>query len=100
MPCFLLILSILFIPYLHFPYVNGFGITQRYILLQMVKKRARDGSICTFKYESTLQFGSIIKFCYAKRQVVAILRVFTLTDQSILDSLRAPTLPEVSKSIA
>ena len=66
------------------------------------KKRARDGSICIFKYESTLQFGSITKFCFAKHQVVAILRVFTLIDQSILDSLRAPTLPEVlplSKSI-
>ena len=31
------------------------------------KKRARDGSICIFKHQSTLQFVSIIQFCFAKR---------------------------------
>ena len=58
------------------------------------KNRKRDGSICIYKYESTLHFGSILQFCFAKRQLVAVIRVFTATEQSILNSVRTPTLPD------
>lgn len=57
------------------------------------KDRMRNGSICIYKYESTLHFGSILQFCFAKRQLVAIIRVFKPTAQSILNSVRSPTLP-------
>ena len=64
------------------------------------KKRARDGSICIFKYQSTLQFGSIIQFCLAKRQMVAIVRVFTLLEQNVFHSVRASTLPEEALTLS
>lgn len=51
------------------------------------KERTRDGSICIFKYQTTLQFGSIIRFRFASIQV------FKVTEQSILDSVHTPTLP-------
>ena len=94
--CFLPVLLIPMISYLSFLHVNEFGTTQFYIRLRRIKKRARDGSICIFKYQSTLQFGSIIQFCFAKRQVVAIIRIFKLMEQTILGSLRTPTLPDDS----
>lgn len=58
------------------------------------KQRARDGSICIFKYQSTLLFGSIIKFCFARHLAVAIVRVFNLSERSILDTVHAPTLSD------
>ena len=57
------------------------------------RDRVRDGSICLFKHESTLHFGSILQFCFAKRQLVAVIRVFKATEQSILNSVHTPTLP-------
>lgn len=62
------------------------------------KERARDGLICIFKYQSTLQFGSISQFCFAKGQVVAIVQVFKLTERSIVDNVRTPTFPELTAS--
>jgi len=58
------------------------------------KDRVRDGSICIYKYESTLHFGSILQFCFVKRQLVAIVRVFQATEDGILNSIHTPTLPD------
>ena len=54
--------------------------------------RVRDGSICIFKYESVLQFGSIYQFCFAKGEIVAIVNLFRLSEQNLLDSVRPTTL--------
>ena len=58
------------------------------------KDRKQDGSVCIYKYESMLHFGSILQFCFAKHQLVAVIRVFKATEQSILNSVRTPTLPD------
>ena len=62
--------------------------------------RVRDGSICAFPYQSHLYTGSIEQFCFCDRQLIAVIRVFNQTDQSILDSIHPPTLPELSDTLS
>ena len=63
------------------------------------KQRARDGSICIFNYQSTILFGSIAQFCFARHVAVAIVRVFNLTERSLLDVLHASTLPNETQTL-
>lgn len=62
-------------------------------------QRVRNGSICIFKYESELLFGSITQFCFSKGETIAIIRVFEHIRQSLLDSVSMPATPELDHSM-
>ena len=60
------------------------------------ERNCRDGSICVFKDQTGLHFGSIIQFCFIKKEIIAILRVFDETSKAIFDNIGSPTIPELS----
>lgn len=60
------------------------------------EKNRRDGSICVFRDQSGLHFGSVIQFCFIDRKVIAVVRVFEETNQSILQNIRSPTISKLS----
>ena len=93
MPCFQPISLTIFIPYL-LPVCERIRHNSILYVATNGKDRVRDGSICIYKYESTLHFGSILQFCFVKRQLVAIVRVFQATEDGILNSIHTPTLPD------
>ena len=84
--------SIPAIPYQCYLHVRESDITLPCTPPKSGQDRVRDGSICIFKYESALQFGSIYQFCFAKGEIVAIINVFRLSEQNLLDSVRPTTL--------
>ena len=62
-------------------------------------QRVRNSSICIFKHESQLLFGSIMQFCFSKGETVAVIRVFEHVQQSLLDSVDSPRIPELNYSV-
>ena len=56
------------------------------------QQRARDGSTCIFKHQTRLQFGSIAQFCFVKKELVAVVRIFEVVHRGILDDIHAPSL--------
>ena len=53
-------------------------------------RRARNGSICIFRHQSELHFGSITQFCFSKGQKLAVIKTFEETGQSILKNTTLP----------
>ena len=62
-------------------------------------QRVRNSSICIFKHESQMLFGSIMQFCFSKGETVAVIRVFEHIQRSLLDSVDSPRIPELNHSV-
>ena len=62
-------------------------------------QRVRNSSICIFRHESQLLFGSIMQFCFSNGETVAIINVFEHVQQSLLDSVDLPRIPELNHSM-
>ena len=44
----------------------------------------RDGSMCVYIDQSTLQFGSIVKFCFCNEVLIAVINVFECSNATLL----------------
>jgi hypothetical protein len=54
--------------------------------------KCRNGSICVYKDQTGLHFGSILKLCFCKNNLVAVIKTLREVNQHFFDGIRSPTL--------
>ena len=93
MPCFQEISLTAFIPYLFYLCVRGFDTIQYCILPQMVKTECETDLFVSTSTKVHCTLAPYFNFALPSANLVAIIRVFKPTAQSILNSVCTPTLP-------